>query len=355
MESPPSYRRDRRSAKTLNEFLTRTYAARRFMKPVEIWEILQTAIVDWQRHNAPRLGAAIAYYAIFSIAPLMVIAIAIAGSIFGEQAAKGEVFVQMNRFLGNESAARAIEDLVLNAARPRTGTLATTLSFFALWFGASGVFGQIKGALDTTWGVERKPGAGWLPVVLEYAWSVGMVAAVGLLLLASLVASSVLTAATNLAENTLPISDFSLRVVEWTVSLAVLTILFGMTFKLLPDVIVRWRDVWAGALITAILFSVGKFLIGWYLARLVVSSAYGAAGSFVLVLIWTYYSAQIFLLGAEVTQAYTRHLGVRVRPSWHAQFVTTTAADQPPVLPRRTVNGTGAKRERRGKSKRSGR
>ena len=232
-----------------------------------------------------------------------------AGSIFGEQAAKGEVFVQMNRFLGNEAAARAIEDLVLNAARPRTGTLATVLSFFALWFGASGVFGQIKGALDITWGVERKPGAGMLPVFLEYAWSV-------------VDGRRGRTVAFGVARGQLGLdrrhdvcrnvdghigSDAARR--EWIASLAVLTILFGMIFKLLPDVVVRSRDVWVGALTTAILFSVGKFLIGWYLARLVVASAYGAAGSFVLVLVWTYYSEQIFLLGAEVTQAYARHLG----------------------------------------------
>jgi membrane protein len=312
-----------------------------------IWQILKTAILDWQRHNAPRLGAAIAYYAIFSIAPLMVIAIAIAGSIFGEQAAKGEVFVQMNRFLGNEAAARAIEDLVLNAARPRTGALATVLSFFALWFGASGVFGQIKGALDTIWGVERRPGAGVLPVFLEYAWSVAMVAAVGLLLLGSLVASSVITAATSMAENAMAVSDFSLRVLEWSLSLAVLTVLFGMTFKLLPDVVVRWRDVWVGAVFTAVMFSVGKFLIGWYLARLLIASAYGAAGSFVLVLVWTYYSAQIFLLGAEVTQAYARYLGAPVRPSWHAQFVTTAASLQPVGQTRPALTANSSKRSRR--------
>jgi membrane protein len=171
--------------------------------------------------------------------------------------------------------------------------------------------------------------------------------------LASLVASSALTVATAYAEKSWAVSDFSLRAIEWTVSLAVLTILFGMIFKLLPDVIVRWRDVCVGALITAILFSVGKFVIGWYLARLVIASAYGAAGSFVLVLVWTYYSAQIFLLGAEVTQAYTRVRGAPVRPSWHAQFVTNGAD---------TVGGSGlpparrpAKRGRGGRPKRSGR
>lgn len=315
-----------------------------------IWQVLKTAAYDWQRHNAPRMGAAIAYYAVFSIAPLLVIAIAIAGTIFGDQAAKGEVFVQMNRFLGNEAAAHAIEDLVLSAARPRTGNLATALSFFALWFGASGVFGQIKGALDTTWGVERKTGVGVVPIFLEYAWSVAMVAAVGLLLLASLVASSALTAAADLAEDRLPASDLTLRISYWILSFVVLTILFGMTFKLLPDVHVRWRDVWVGAAVTAILFSVGKFLIGWYLARLVIASAYGAAGSFVLVLVWTYYSAQIFLFGAEVTQAYVRHSGAPVRPSSHAQFIPVALGGPPPqIMPARPAVRTNRQRSRKRK------
>jgi len=293
------------------------------MKLAAVWRILKTAALDWQRHNAPRLGAAIAYYAIFSVAPLLVIAIAIAGSVFGPQAAKGEVFVQVNRFLGSEPAAHAIEDLVLSAARPHTGTWATPLSFVALWFGASGVFGQIKGALDVIWDVERKPDAGWTPVFLEYAWSVAMVAAVGVLLLASLVASSALTAMASFAADKLPLSDITLRVLYWIVSLVVLTILFAAIFKLLPDVIVQWRDVWVGAAITAVLFSIGKFLIGWYLARLVIESAYGAAGSFVLLLVWTYYSAQIFLFGAEVTQAYARQLGSTVRAARRAQFRAT--------------------------------
>lgn len=288
-----------------------------------IWYLLSTAALDWQRDNAPRLGAAIAYYAIFSIAPLLVIAIAIAGSVFGQQAARGEVFEQVNRFLANESAAHAIEDLVHSASRPHTGWLATSLSFVALWFGAAGVFSQIKGALDVIWEVERKPNVGWSAVIIEYAWSVGMVAGVGLLLLASLVISSVLTAAADIAQQNVPLSDGMMRMVFWAVSLAVLVVLFAAIFKLLPDVVIGWRDVWLGAGVTAVLFSIGKFLIGFYLARLVISSAYGAAGSFVLLLLWTYYSAQIFLFGAEVTQVYARMRGSAVFPSRRARFLAS--------------------------------
>jgi membrane protein len=295
------------------------------MKLAAIWHVLKTAALDWQRHNAPRLGAAIAYYAIFSIAPLLVVAIAIAGSVFGQQAAKGEVFEQVNRFLGSEQAARAIEDLVLSAARPRGGTLATTLTFVALWFGATGVFTQIKGALDIIWEVERKPGVGWIATIIEYAWSIAMVAAVGMLLLASLVASSAMSAGVAPAQAKLPLSDLTLRSLDWSLSLVAITVLFAATFKFLPDVHVRWRDVWVGAAVTSVLFSIGKFVIGWYLARLVIASAYGAAGSFVLVLVWTYYSAQIFLFGAEVTQAYVREIGAKVQPTRRSRFISSAA------------------------------
>jgi membrane protein len=301
------------------------------MKLAAIWKVFKTAALDWQRHNASRLGAAIAYYAIFSIAPLLVVAIAIAGSVFGEHAARGEVFDEVSRFLGSEPAARAIEDLVLSAARPRSGSFAATLTFFALWFGATGVFTQIKGALDIIWDVERKPGAGVVAVLFEYAWSLAMVAAVGMLLLASLVASSAISAGVAIAQTRMPVSDLTLRTLDWTVSLAVLTLLFAATFKLLPDVIVRWRDVWVGAVATAALFTIGKFVIGWYLARLVIASAYGAAGSFVLVLVWTYYSAQIFLFGAEIIQAYVRQVGAPVRPTNRAQFL----AQRVPATPDR--------------------
>jgi len=285
------------------------------------WYVIKTAALDWHHDDAPRLGAAISYYAIFSIAPLLVIAIAFAGWVLGDQAAKGEVFDEVNRLLGNEAAARAIEDLVRSAARPRTGRWATLLSFIALWFGASGVFSQIKGALDLIWEVERKPGAGLAAIVVEYAWSVAMVAGVGLLLLASLIASSALTAAAAYAEPALIPSDTLLKLIYWAISLGVLTVLFAALFKLLPDVSVRWRDVFLGAIVTAMLFNLGKYLIGWYLARLVIASAYGAAGSFVLLLVWTYYSAQIFLFGAEVTQVYARFAGAAVFPTNRARFL----------------------------------
>ena len=195
------------------------------------------------------------------------------------------------------------------------------LSFVALWVGASGVFAQIKGALNIIWEVERKPGTGILTILIEYAWSVAMVAAVGLLLLVSLVASSALSMAVSFAETTMPISETALRMLYWGVSLAVLTTLFAAIFKFLPDVIIRWRDVWGAAFVTSALFMAGKYLIGLYLARLVIVSAYGAAGSFVLLLVWTYYSAQIFLYGAELTQVYARAIGSPIFPKSRAQFL----------------------------------
>ncbi|MBI2824971.1 MAG: YihY/virulence factor BrkB family protein [Planctomycetia bacterium] len=293
------------------------------MKLLVVWHVIKMAALDWMRDRAPRMGAAISYYAIFSIAPVLVIAISIAGTVFGESQAKGEVFAQVNRFLGNEAAARAVEELVKSAARPRSGNLATTLSIVALWFGASGLFTQLKAALNDVWEVERKPHAGLIAMLIEYVWSVAMVLAVGLLLLFSLVVSSVITAVSAQAEGALPIPDNALQAIDWAISIVFLTVLFAAIFKFLPDVIITWRDVWVGAVVTSVLFTMGKFLIGFYLARSAIASAYGAAGSFILLLVWTYYSTQIVLFGAEITQAYARQTGSPVFPKERAQFVAS--------------------------------
>ncbi|HEY2838139.1 MAG TPA: YihY/virulence factor BrkB family protein, partial [Pirellulales bacterium] len=272
-----------------------------------IGRVLVAAVVDWQRDRATRVGAAIAYYAIFSIPPILLISISIAGRFFGERAAKGQVFEQVQRFLGSDVAARAIEDLVRNAARPHAGRYATALGLFALWFGASGVFTELKEALNAIWEVERRPGYAVVGFVLQYVSSVLMVVAVGIFLLGSLAISSIISGASETAQQNNPwIPEWPWRSLDWCISIVVLTVLFAGIFKLIPNVVVGWRDVWVGAMVTAVLFTAGKFLIGVYLARLAIASAYGAAGSLILVLLWTYYSAQIVLFGAEVTQSYAR-------------------------------------------------
>lgn len=287
-----------------------------------IGRVLAAATVDWQRDRATRVGAAIAYFAIFSIAPILLISISIAGRFFGEHAARGQVFEQVQRFLGSDVAARAIEDLVRNAARPHTGRYATALSLFALWFGASGVFTELKEALNTIWEVEHRPGYAIVGFFLQYVWSVLMVVGVGVLLLGSLAISSVISGLSEATqEQNAWIPEWPWRTLDSCISILVLTFLFACIFKLLPNVVIRWRDVWVGALVTAVLFTAGKFLIGVYLARLAIASAYGAAGSLILVLLWTYYSAQIVLFGAEVTQSYARERGSVIFPSAGARFI----------------------------------
>jgi membrane protein len=286
-----------------------------------IGRVLASAAVDWQRDRATRVGAAIAYYAIFSIPPILLISISFAGRFFGEHAARGQVFEQVQRFLGSEVAARAIEDLVRSAARPHTGKYATALSLFALWFGASGVFTELKEALNTVWEVEQRPGFAVVGFFLQYVWSVLMVVGVGAFMLGSLAISSVISGASDLSQqNNDWIPEWPWRTLDSTVSIVVLTLLFACIFKLLPNVVIRWRDVWVGAVVTAFLFTAGKFLIGLYLGRLASASAYGAAGSLILVLLWTYYSAQIVLFGAEVTQSYARERGSVIFPSAGARF-----------------------------------
>jgi len=291
-----------------------------------VGRVLGVAAWDWQRDRATRVGAAIAYYAIFSIAPVLVISISIAGTFFGENAAQGEVFEQVKHMLGSDAAARAIEDLVSSAARPHTGRFATVLSLVALWFGASGVFTELKEALNNIWEVEQRPGYAIVGFILQYVWSVLMVVAIGIFLLGSLAISSVIAAASDRSQQSnLAIPEWPWQTLDWCISIVVLTILFAGIFKLLPNVVIRWRDVWVGAVLTAVLFTLGKFLIGAYLARLAIASAYGAAGSLILVLLWTYYSAQIVLFGAEVTQTYARERGSVVFPSAGARFVPTAS------------------------------
>jgi len=286
-----------------------------------IGRVLASAAVDWQRDRATRVGAAIAYYAIFSIPPILLISISFAGRFFGEHAARGQVFEQVQRILGSEAAARAIEDMVRSAAQPHAGKYAAALSLFALWFGASGVFTELKEALNNVWEVEQRPGYAVMGFFLQYVWSVLMVVGVGAFLLGSLAISSVISGVSDFSQQKNAwIPEWPWRTLDWCVSVVVLTFLFACIFKLLPNVIIRWRDVWVGAVVTAFLFTAGKFLIGVYLARLAVASAYGAAGSLILVLLWTYYSAQIVLFGAEVTQSYARERGSVIFPSAGARF-----------------------------------
>jgi membrane protein len=281
------------------------------MRPRAAARLLAEAARGWRKDNAPRLGAALSYYTLFSIAPLLVVAIAVAASVFGQDAAQGRIVAELSGLLG-EAGARALEETVENSRTASTGALATAGALVTLFLGATGVFGELKGALNVVWDVkeEEQPRRGFLVGLLRNRiWSFAMVLAVGFLLLVSLIVNALLAAAHGALGRYLPAPGALLASANTLASLVLITVLFALIFKFLPDTRVAWSDVWVGAALTSALFVAGKYLIGLYLGKSSVSSAYGAAGSVVVLIVWVYYAAQVFFFGAELTQAYARSHG----------------------------------------------
>ena len=284
-----------------------------------IFRLFKEAFTEWQKDKASILAAALAYYTVFSITPLLVIAISIAGSVFGQEAAQGEIVQQINQLVGQQGA-EAIETAIANADRPQLGSIASIISLILLFVGASGVFAQLQQALNTVWNVKAKPDEGIWGFIRKRLLSFGMVLAIGFLLLVSLIISAMLSGIGKLQVNLLPGFTSIWQVANFALSFGSIALLFALIYKLLPDVEIRWKDVVVGSVITALLFTVGKFLIGLYLGRGSLGSAYGAAGSLVVFLAWVFYSAQILLFGAELTQVYARRYGEKIRPDSHAEF-----------------------------------
>ncbi|HEX2055274.1 MAG TPA: YihY/virulence factor BrkB family protein [Nitrospiraceae bacterium] len=289
----------------------------KLIRPASLWGMLKQTFTDWSNDKVPRLGAALAYYTVFAIVPLLIIIIAIIGLVFGEEAAQSYIFDQIAGLVGEQSA-NAIKDMIHRADKPSTGIIATVIAAVTLLFGASGLFGQLQDALNTIWGVEPKPGRGIWGLIKDRFLSFMAVLGTGFLLLVSLVLSAALAALGKWFGGWLPAPEVVLQALNFLISFGVITALFAMMFKLLPDAKVAWSDVWVGAAITALLFTLGKFLIGLYLGKSDVGSAYGAAGSLVIVLLWVYYSAQILLFGAEFTQVYANTSGAKIVPSEQA-------------------------------------
>ncbi len=277
----------------------------------QIRELVKDAVTAWVDDYAPSMGAALAYYSLFSIAPLLIIAIAVAGFFFGEEAARGEIFGQLRGLIGEEGAA-AVQGLLKSASEPLHGAIATAAGVFTLLIGATTVFGELQSDLDRIWRVPApKEGGGMWMLIRSRVLSFGMVIGIGFLLLVSLIVSAILSA---LNKWWLPLFGgwiVLFAIVNAVVSFAIITVLFAMVLKFLPRISIDWRDVWIGAAVTALLFTAGKFLIGLYLGRSSVASGFGAAGSVVVLMVWIYYSAQIFLLGAEFTSVYAHRYGSR--------------------------------------------
>jgi membrane protein len=272
------------------------------------WAPLRETVSRWSEHKDARLGAALAYYSVFSLGPLILIAIAIAGVVFGAEAVQGQVFGTLKGLLG-DTGSQAIEAMLRGADRPREGIVATVIGVGTLVFAAVGVVIQLKDALNTVWEVETTPGSGVWRFVRSYVLSLAGVLALGFLLLISLLLTAALAAAGKYVAPSLP--EATLQIAGFAASFTVITLLFAMMFKWLPDTKVEWRDVWLGAVLTAALFEVGKFLIGLYIGKQGLESTYGAAASIIVVLIWVYYSAQLVLMGAEFTSVYAHRYGSR--------------------------------------------
>jgi membrane protein len=288
--------------------------------------LLKRAAMDWMEDQALTLGAALAYYTVFSLAPLVIIAISLAGLIFGRDAAQGQIFFELRGILG-EATGQAIQDVVQNAnTKPVTGIVATLIGFATLLFGASGVFIQLQTSLNSIWGVQPKPGRGVFGIIRDRFLSFSLVLIVGFLLLVSLLLTAVIAFVEQWFVGMVPAMALLAQLVNTAVSLIVITLLFAMIFKFLPDAKIAWHDVWIGAFLTAALFTVGKSALGLYLARSGVGSSYGASGSLVVLLLWVYYSSLILFFGAELTKAYANRFGSRIAPADNAVAVKKATA-----------------------------
>jgi membrane protein len=286
-----------------------------------MWQFLKRTVYNWIDDEPFVLAAALSYYTLFSLAPLLTIAIAMAGMFFGQEAAQNQVVETTRGLVGKESA-QAIQDMIRSAGeKPAAGIVSTVLGVLALLFGAGGVVGQLQTSLNKVWGVAPKPGQGLWGFIRQRFISYAMVLSIGFLLLVSLVVSAVLSGMSRLFGNMFGGAEALVHGLDLFVSFAFITLLFALIYKFLPDARIRWKDVWIGAVFTALLFTIGKALIGLYLGNSGVTSVYGAAGSLITVLLWVYYSALIFFFGAELTQVYATEYGSGVAPADNAQLV----------------------------------
>jgi membrane protein len=273
------------------------------------WGLIKEAVSAWVGDYAPSMGAALAYYTVFSIAPLLLIAISVAGLAFGVEAARGEVVAQLQGLMG-ESAAKAIEGMLQSANKPGTGIVSTLIGTGLLLVGATTVFGELQDALDRIWRApERDKHSGLWHLLRARLLSFGMILAIGFLILVSLLFSAAMAALGRWLGPAMEGWEILANIVNLVISFALVSGMFALIYKVMPRVHIAWRDVWIGAVVTAALFTVGKFLIGLYIGKSGVTSVFGAAGSFAVLLLWVYFSAQIFLLGAEFTWVYAHKFG----------------------------------------------
>jgi membrane protein len=267
-----------------------------------IWQLTKTTVMEWWRDHSLRLAAALSYYITLSLAPLLLIIIGTAGLLMGNNDARDAIMAQIGMVVGS-TGANAVEEM-LTAREPERGLVAAGIGLFMLLFAATGVMGQLQDALNTVWEVKPRPGKRIRNILRSRVVSFGMILAIGFMLLVSLVISALIESVASFLTGE---TALVVRLAHFVLSTGIITVLFALMFKFLPDVQLKWKNVWFGAFITSLLFSIGKTLTALYIAKSSLASSYGAAGSFVIILVWVYYSSASFLLGAEFTQALTRY------------------------------------------------
>jgi len=273
------------------------------------WQLVKNAAAAWVADYAPSMGAALSYYSVFSLAPLLLIVISVAGLVFGEDAVRGEVFAQLQGLLGTD-ASKAIEALLASVSKPEEGIVASLIGLILLLVGATSVFGELQDALDRIWRAPARDRSGGLwGLVRARLLSFGMILGIAFLLMVSLVFSAAVAAMGKWSAGVFGSWEVLAQVVNLIVGFLLTTVVFAMIYKIMPRVSVKWHDVWLGAAVTALLFTAGRFLIGLYIGKSGIASGFGAAGSLIVVFVWVYYSAQIFLIGAEFTWIYAKTFG----------------------------------------------
>ncbi len=307
-------------------------------------ELCKEVFNEWSEDKVPRLAAALAFYTLFSLAPLLIIVVAIAGMVFGEDAAAGALSNQIEDIVG-ESSAELIETAIANAGAPGAGILPTILGVVTLLSGATGVFTQLQDSLNTIWNVRPQPGQPMMTVVRQRLLAFVMVLLIGLLLIVSLIASTVLASVMNFIGDELPYSPLLINIVNNIFLFLLGTVLFATIFKILPDVKIAWSEVWLGAAVSALLFALGRYLIGSFLVT-GIGSIYGAAGSLAITLLWVYYSGLILFLGAEFTQVYARRYGTGIIPTERAVAMTDETRARQGIPRTEYVRSMAEKQER---------
>lgn len=284
-----------------------------------MWQLLKAAFQEFKQDNTNRLAAALSYYTAISIAPLLVFMLLLLGFVLGQNDAESQLTSQLETVFG-EQGMEFLNTIIANADQPTTGTIAGVLSLLTLIWGSTNVFSHLQETLNVIWDVRPKPDVGIMHTLRKRLLSFAMVLGIGFLFAVSLILSTVLSVLANTLSNLLPGFDLLWQVAEYVISFAVITLLFAAMFKVLPDVQIKWRDVWPGAALTALLFTLGKVLLTFYLSQTAPGSAYGAAGSVIVFLLWVYYTAIILFFGAEFTQVYAVRQGSGMEPEEHAIF-----------------------------------